>query len=210
MNYQKKMEAVINDLEIEQKTPRLLLHSCCAPCSTYVIEYLSQYFEITVFYYNPNISPIKEYELRAAEQRRLITEMKTKYPVTLVIGDYDSNKFFALAKGLELEPECGKRCEKCYELRIKASGEIAKTLGCDYFTTTLTISPMKAAGKLNEIGVRIAKEIQGVMYLESDFKKKGGYKRSTEISREHQLYRQNFCGCIYSKLNMERAQKEKI
>lgn len=212
MNAQLELEKKVK--EIEQQVladgcvPRLLLHSCCAPCSTYVLEYLSQYFEITVFYYNPNIFPTEEYRKRSEEQRYLISQMSPKYPITCVIGDYEKELFYELSKGFEMEPECGLRCDRCYELRLRKTGELAKKMGMDYFTTTLTISPLKKADKLNEIGMALEQEI-GVRYLISDFKKKNGYKRSTELSKEYNLYRQNFCGCVYSKQEQERRNLEK-
>ena len=206
-NYQKEMEKVIGCLEEEEKVPKLLLHSCCAPCSSYVLEYLSQYFEITVFYYNPNIFPEEEFYKRIREQERLIREMPAKYLVHFIAGNYDSEKFYAMAKGLEQVPEGGERCFKCYELRLREAAKVAAAGGFDYFTTTLSISPLKNAAKLNEIGERLAAEYQ-VAYLPSDFKKKNGYKRSTELSREYGLYRQDYCGCIFSKKErMETLQK---
>lgn len=206
-NYQKEMEKVIGCLEEEEKVSKLLLHRCCAPCSSYVLEYLSQYFEITVFYYNPNIFPEEEFYKRIREQERLIREMPAKYPVHFIAGNYDSEKFYAMAKGLEQVPEGGERCFKCYELRLREAAKVAAAGGFDYFTTTLSISPLKNAAKLNEIGERLAAEYQ-VAYLPSDFKKKNGYKRSTELSREYGLYRQDYCGCIFSKKErMETLQK---
>lgn len=210
MNAQVELEKVLKEIseriETNGKVPTLLLHSCCAPCSTYVLEYLSEFFRITVFYYNPNITPREEYEKRANEQQVLIEQMHTKYPITCMVGDYESHLFNEIAKGLEDEPECGLRCDKCYELRLRKSGELAKNLGFDYFTTTLTISPLKKALKLNEIGKQLEDEFN-VAYLVSDFKKKNGYKRSTELSKEYALYRQEFCGCIYSKMEQERKKK---
>lgn len=198
VNYQKVLDRTIDEIVSQQKVPRLLLHSCCAPCSSYCIEYLSEFFEITVFYYNPNISPEDEYLKRVAEQKKLIMEMPTKHPVHFLEGKYEPEKFFEMAKGLEQVPEGGERCFKCYALRLDAAASAAKEGGFDYFTTTLTISPLKNAAKLNETG----KEISGlyqVPYLYSDFKKKNGYKRSTELSAVYHLYRQNYCGCVYSK-----------
>lgn len=197
MNYQKELEKTIASLEKEQKVPKLLIHSCCAPCSSYVLEYLSQYFRITVFYYNPNIYPESEFSVRIEEQERLIHELPTRYPVKFAAGTYDKERFYAMAKGLEEEPEGGERCMRCYELRLKETAELAKEQGFDYFTTTLSISPLKNAEKLNEIGKRLG-DAYGVEYLLSDFKKKNGYKRSTELSKEYGLYRQNYCGCVYS------------
>lgn len=208
INYQLELDKLIQKLEIQDKVPKLFIHSCCAPCSTYVIEYLSQYFELTVFYYNPNIWPRDEYQLRAKEQRRLIKEMTTKYPVQLLVGDYEPDLFFEGAKGLEQEPECGSRCSMCYELRLQKTGEMAVKYQSDFFATTLTISPMKKSKTLNDIGERIAEEV-GVTYLSTDFKKKGGFQRSTVLSEEYNLYRQNFCGCIYSKIAMEKVMKQR-
>lgn len=197
-NYQRELDALITGFEIENKVPRLFLHSCCAPCSSYVLEYLSKYFEITVFFYNPNISPKEEYEKRVEEIRRMIGEMNFIHPVKLVEGTYDPQIFFRMAKGLEQVPEGGERCFRCYRLRMEEAAKLAKEGGYDYFTTTLSISPLKNAPKINEIGEELA-EIYGVAHLPSDFKKKNGYKRSIELSREHHLYRQNYCGCVFSK-----------
>ena len=202
-NYQKELEKLISNLEKEGTAPTLFLHSCCAPCSSYVLEYLSNYFSITVFYYNPNIFPEEEFMKRIREQEMLIEKLPAKHKISFVAGNYDSDKFYAMAKGLEMVPEGGERCFKCYELRLRESAEMAKQGGFDYFTTTLSISPLKNAKKLNEIGESLAEEY-GVKYLNSDFKKKNGYKRSTELSKEYGLYRQDYCGCIYSKLERER------
>lgn len=196
-NYQKSLEKIIEGISGE-KRPRLLLHSCCAPCSSYVLEYLSEYFEITVFYYNPNISPEKEYRMRVEEQQRLISQMPLKNPVSFVEGKYDPQSFYEMAKGLEQVPEGGERCFGCFRLRLKETAKEAKKERYDYFTTTLTISPLKNAEKLNEIGREMAEQY-GINWLPSDFKKKNGYKRSTELSKEYDLYRQNYCGCVFSK-----------
>lgn len=197
VNYQKELDKLILTLEKEGKVPRLLLHSCCAPCSSYVLEYLSQYFEITVFYYNPNIYPESEYTKRVVEQQKLISEMHFKYPVTFIAGNYDSGKFYDMARGLEDVKEGGERCFKCYELRLREAARIAKDGEYDFFTTTLSISPLKNAQKLNEIGMKLAEEY-GIEYLLSDFKKKNGYKRSVELSEQYGLYRQDYCGCVFS------------
>lgn len=197
MNYQKELDKLIQKLTDEQKVPKLLLHSCCAPCSSYVLEYLSSYFEITVFYYNPNIYPESEYTKRIWEQQKLIDEMETKYPVSFIAGPYEGERFYEMAKGLEEVKEGGVRCFGCYELRLRETAKIAKEAEYDYFTTTLSISPMKNAGKLNEIGTRLGEEY-GVAYLQSDFKKKNGYKRSIELSKQYGLYRQDYCGCEFS------------
>lgn len=198
MNYQKELDKLIKTLEAEEKAPRLLLHSCCAPCSSYVLEYLSNFFSITVFYYNPNIFPESEYTKRICEQQRLLDMLPAKHPVSFIAGAYESEKFFGIAKGLEHAKEGGERCFRCYELRLRETAKIAKKADFDYFTTTLSISPLKNAEKLNEIGIRLGEEY-GVEYLMSDFKKKNGYKRSIELSRIYDLYRQDHCGCVFSK-----------
>ena len=196
VNYQLVLDTTLAKLAQENERPRLLLHACCAPCSSYVLEYLNKYFEISVFYYNPNISPEEEYIHRVNEIRRLISEMCPE--VTLIEGRYEPEKFYQMAKGLENEPERGARCLKCYRMRLEASGEEAARGGFDFFTTTLSISPQKDSAVLNQIGREVS-EIYGIPYLFSDFKKKGGYKRSIELSAEYGLYRQNFCGCVFSK-----------
>lgn len=197
-NYQKKLEKIINESSETDKSMRLLLHSCCAPCSSYVLEYLSQYFDITVFYYNPNISPEKEYRMRVEEQKRLVNHMVLPHPVAFLEGEYQPEIFYNTVRGFEDLPEGKERCFRCYRLRLEASARVAKEQGFDYFTTTLTISPLKNAEKLNEIGQELAQKY-GIPFLPSDFKKKNGYKRSIELSREYGLYRQNYCGCVFSK-----------
>lgn len=200
-NYQKELDSLLLALKTEKekdRVPRLFLHSCCAPCSSYVLEYLSGYFEITVFFYNPNISPREEYEKRVEEIRRMIGEMEFVHPVHFVEGAYDSEEFFRMAKGLEKVPEGGERCFRCYRLRMEKAAELAKKGDYDYFTTTLSISPLKNARKINEIGEELA-ETFGVAHLPSDFKKKNGYKRSIELSGIYGLYRQDYCGCVFSK-----------
>ena len=169
MNYQKELEKVIDRLSKENKVPKLLLHSCCAPCSSYVLEYLSNYFEITVFYYNPNIFPESEYTKRILEQQMLIGDMKVKHPVSFLTGNYDRDRFFNIAAGMEHLREGGERCFKCYELRLEEAARVAQEGKFDYFTTTLSISPLKNADKLNEIGMKVAGKY-GVEYLQSDFK----------------------------------------
>ncbi len=198
-NFQKELDKFIVELQKEERVPTLLLHSCCAPCSSYCIEYLSNYFKLTVFYYNPNISYEEEYKKRVEEEIRFIKEFKTKYPVEFIEGDYETEKFYEMAKGLENCPEGGERCFKCYEMRLRKTAVLAKEKHFDYFTTTLSISPLKSSVKLNEIGLKLQEEY-GVPYLLSDFKKKNGYKRSIELSKEYNLYRQNFCGCVYSRV----------
>ena len=197
MNYQKELDKLISNLQKEKKVPKLLLHSCCAPCSSYVLEYLSDYFEITVFYYNPNIFPESEYTKRILEQQMLLQDMKVKYPVSFLAGGYERDRFYEIARGLEHLKEGGERCFKCYELRLEEAAKIAQEGEFDYFTTTLSISPMKNAEKLNEIGNKVGAKY-GVSYLQSDFKKKNGYKRSIELSKEYGLYRQDYCGCEFS------------
>ena len=198
VNYQTVLEETLTQIKKEGRVPRLLLHSCCAPCSSYVIEYLSNYFYITVFYYNPNIDEKEEYEKRAREQQKFIQMIPTSFPVQFVEGEYDVENFLHMAEPLANEPEGGRRCFACYGLRLKKTAEYAKAHGFDYFTTTLSISPLKNAQFLNEIGKQLQNTI-GIPYLFSDFKKKNGYQRSTVLSKEFGLYRQNYCGCSYSK-----------
>lgn len=181
----------------EGRLPRLLLHSCCAPCSSAVLEYLSPHFDITLFYYNPNITPAEEYRKRVAELHRLVEAADYPNPVRIVEGRYDSGEFFAIARGLEDLPEGGERCAKCYRLRLEETAKVAAEGGFEYFTTTLSVSPYKNAQKLNAIGAELSAEY-GVKYLLSDFKKKDGYRRSIELSAQYGLYRQNYCGCEFS------------
>lgn len=198
INYSKETEKIMEGNKREQKLPSLLLHGCCAPCSSACLEYLNQYFDITLFFYNPNISPRAEFEKRLSEAKRLINEMPFDNPVEIIEGEYDYNVFLNMAKGLEAVPEGGERCFKCYALRLEETAKLAKKFGFDYFCTTLSISPLKNSQKINEIGYEIA-EKYGVKWLPSDFKKKEGYKRSIELSKQYHLYRQNFCGCVFSK-----------
>ena len=202
INYQIELDRIIDNLQKENKVPTLLLHSCCAPCSSYCLSYLADYFKITIYYYNPNISPVEEYNKRVEEQKRLINELPVKYKVSFREGKYEPDKFFEMAKGLEDVPEGGERCFKCYEMRQREAAIYASENDFDFFTTTLSISPHKNAAKLNEIGLNLEREY-GIRYLVSDFKKKGGYLKSIEYSRQYDLYRQNYCGCIYSKLEAE-------
>ena len=207
-NYQKELDKLIAGLN--GRRPTLLLHACCAPCSSYVLEYLSRYFKITLFYYNPNISPESEYRYRVSEVKRLVAEMLPDSDVTVVEGRYDPERFAQAVRGLEGEPEGGKRCRVCFRLRLEEAARQARALGCEFFTTTLSISPLKNARALNEIGEELA-PIYQTRYLVSDFKKREGYKRSIQLSAEYQLYRQDYCGCIYSKLEreaMKRRQSE--
>lgn len=208
-NYSKELCKILE--KADNRGKHLFLHSCCAPCSSYVLEYLRSFFRITVFYYNPNITEGNEYLKRVAEQKRLIAEFNRQlesgevseaYPIDVMEGDYERTLFFDSVKGLEHCKEGGERCFVCYELRLRETARQARKIGADFFTTTLTISPMKNAVKLNEIGERLSKEY-GVPFLPSDFKKKNGYKRSIELSKEYDLYRQNYCGCVFSRMERE-------
>ena len=196
-NYQRDLGYIIRWNQRKGIVPTLLMHACCGPCSTYCIEYLSQFFKITIFYYNPNIAPAEEYAHRVAEIKRFVSEFKTKYPVQFIEGEYDPQKFYDIARGLEDEPEGGKRCRKCFELRLGETARLAKEMGFDYFTTTLSISPKKDEQVLNVVAKEQG-EIYGIKALPADFKKKGGSKRSIVLSAEYNLYRQNYCGCAYS------------
>lgn len=198
INYQLMLDKTLDKIAREGERKTLLLHACCAPCSSYVLEYLSRYFDITLYFYNPNITPEKEYLFRADELERLVGEMELREDVKLVNEKYDSDEFYNYIKGLENEAEGGSRCRRCYELRLGKSAEYASEHGFDYFTTTLSISPYKNAAWLNEIGGELG-ERYGVDYLFSDFKKKNGYKRSCELSVKYSLYRQDYCGCEFSK-----------
>lgn len=197
--YQKQLDALLAELT---DRPTLLLHSCCAPCSSYVLQYLSQYFRILLFYYNPNISPAEEYQKRIGELKRLLSEMGLEERVTLIEGAYEPQRFFEAVKGLEHLPEGGARCALCFRLRLTEAAKQAARLGADYLCTTLSISPHKNAPLLNEIGAQAALAY-GVRWLPSDFKKKGGYQTSILLSRQYDLYRQNYCGCIFSKEQAE-------
>ncbi|MCD8390264.1 MAG: epoxyqueuosine reductase QueH [Firmicutes bacterium] len=208
-NYQIILDGELRKIRERGAVPTLLLHACCAPCSSYVLEYLSEYFNITLFFYNPNISPEAEFDKRAGELGRLVSELPRKNDISVVVGSYDSGRFFEMSKGLEDMPEGGERCFRCYRLRLAETAAYAKEGGFDYFTTTLSISPHKNAQKLNEIGKELSAEC-GVSYLYSDFKKRGGYKRSCELSAEYGLYRQNYCGCVFSKAEAQRREAQKI
>ena len=203
MNYQVLTDKIIEENMINKKVPTLLIHSCCGPCSSYVLEYLSKYFKITILYYNPNIYPEEEYRKRLGEQRKIIKEMTFLNPITLIEGNYDYNTYLDYIKGLEEETEGGSRCFKCYRLRMEEAAKYAKDKSFDYFTTTLSISPYKNAKKLNEIGEELEEKYQ-VKYLYADFKKKNGYKRSLELSKEYNLYRQHYCGCSFSLRDIEK------
>lgn len=207
VNYNLEMENIIKSLKGQR--PRLLLHSCCGPCSSGCIERLNEFFDITVYYYNPNLDTSDEFLRRAEEQAKLLKEMDLKYDMDLVVVDYNSNEYYSKIKGLEKESEGGKRCSECFDLRLRKSAEYAAENGFEYFTTTLSISPYKNAKLLNELGEEIANEY-GIKYLYSDFKKKDGYKRSIELSKEYNMYRQDYCGCIYSKVEAEERRKESL
>ena len=204
MNYQKVMEEIIKNNNGEIKS--ILLHSCCAPCSSHVIDTLTKYFDITILYYNPNIEPYEEYERRKEEEIRFIREYPNVNKLDIIDCDYDNDKFINMSKGLENEPERGARCIKCYYLRMDYTAKKAKELGYDYFGTTLTVSPYKDSNKLNEIGESLEKKYN-IKYLYSDFKKNNGYKHSIELSKEYNLYRQDYCGCKYSKRDKELRDK---
>jgi predicted adenine nucleotide alpha hydrolase (AANH) superfamily ATPase len=197
VNYQKAMEESLSEIARSGETPKLLLHSCCGPCSSYVLEYLSAFFDITILYFNPNIWPPEEFQKRAETQRQLVSGMVCKKPVRLVIADYRPEEFDAATRGLESEPEGGERCLKCFALRLEEAARYAQAHRFDYFTTTLSVSPHKDAEALNTIGRELEKQYS-VRYLYADFKKRDGYKRSIELSRQFGLYRQDYCGCRYS------------
>ncbi len=196
MNYQKECEEILSSLG--GKAPRLLLHACCAPCSSYVLEYLSDYFYITLLYSNPNIHPAEEYEKRLSELKKLVSVLETKNKVSLIARVYDPAAFYESAKGFENEPEGGARCEKCFELRLEDTAKEAKAGGFDYFATTLTVGPRKNAETINAVGKAMS-EKYGVPWLFSEFKKKGGYQRSIELCKTYGIYRQHYCGCHFSK-----------
>ena len=195
INYDKKLDAILDD--IKGTRPKLLLHSCCGPCSSYVIDYLKDYFSITILYYNPNIEPKTEYEKRKQEQIKLIKEFNNK-DINILDIDYDNESYRSVIKGHEKDLEGGERCHICYELRLSKTAKMAKELGYDYFCTTLTVSPYKNSYVINEIGEKLQKEFL-IQWLYSDFKKKDGYKKSIELSKKYNLYRQNYCGCLFSK-----------
>ena len=205
-NYQLSLERTLKAIEGLEKKKTLLLHACCAPCSSYVLEYLSKYFDITLFFYNPNIYPEEEFRFREDELRRLIGEMPLPDSVNIISGRYEPTEFFDIARGYEDLPEGDERCHRCYALRLEESARAAKEGGFDYFCTTLSVSPYKNAEWLNTIGKEMS-EKYGVSYLFSDFKKKNGYKRSCQLSEQYSLYRQDYCGCAYSKAERERQEQ---
>ena len=208
INYQKVLEETIEKHVKAGEVPRLLLHSCCAPCSSYCLEYLSNYFKITVFYYNPNIYPEEEYAKRVKEQQMLIEKLPVVHKIEFVEGKFESERFYESVKGLEDCKEGGERCFKCYALRLEETAKLAKDLKMDYFTTTLSISPLKNAEKLNDIGNEISKKY-GIRYMNAEYKKKNGYKRSVELSEEYGMYREYYCGCVYSKGERDKEIAEK-
>jgi predicted adenine nucleotide alpha hydrolase (AANH) superfamily ATPase len=203
-NYSKELDAYIEDFQKKGEYPKLLLHACCAPCSSYCMEFLRNYFDITVFFYNPNITEDAEYHKRVQEEKRLISEYNKKEgrKIEILEGEYKPSDFFEAVKGFEACKEGGERCRKCFELRLSETAKVAKDKGFDFFTTTLTISPLKNADVLNEVGEMAGKAV-GIAFLPSDFKKKDGYKRSIELSKEYGLYRQDYCGCSFSKAQRE-------
>ncbi len=198
IDYQKILDTTLKTVSGASKKPRLLLHACCAPCSSYVIEYLERYFDITVYFYNPNIAPETEYDFRARELERLLREMPLSSEVKLVVEEYNSDEFYNISQGREEMPEGGERCKECYRLRLEKTARYAAENKFDFFCTTLSVSPYKNAARLNDIGTQLG-EVYGVEYLISDFKKKNGYKRSCELSKEYGLYRQDYCGCEFSR-----------
>lgn len=198
INYQLLLDQQLKSISQVQKRPSLLLHACCAPCSSYVLEYLNDFFDITLYFYNPNIAPEEEFVFRAKELERLISEMPLNNPVKLIIPDYSPTPFETISVGKESQPERGQRCTDCYALRLQNTFDFAQKNQFDYFSTTLSISPHKDAERLNTIGQSLSQE-SGAKWLFSDFKKKNGYKRSIELSEKYSLYRQNYCGCVYSK-----------
>ena len=209
-NYGRELDRILRNLAQSGETPHLLLHSCCGPCSSYVLEYLAPYFKITLFYDNPNIQPRDEYAHRLAEQRRVISHIHAPHGLTLIEGDYDPRRYAEAVRGLTHLGEGSARCFACYRFRMEAAAALAAQLGCDYFTTTLSISPYKNAERINTIGEEIA-EKTGVAHLPNDFKKHGGYQRSIVLCREWDIYRQHYCGCVYSQRELEArlAEKEK-
>ena len=207
INYQKELEKTLQKLQDEEKRPVLVLHCCCAPCSTYVLKYLAQYFTIKILFYNPNISPKAEYDRRLDELHSLLNQMQREKEIEVIETEYHPEEFYHCASGLENEPEGGARCKKCFELRLEEAAHKAAELDADYFTTTLTISPHKDANLLNEIGQLLGEKYH-IPYLCSDFKKKEGFKQSLVLSEQYELYRQDYCGCIFSKKEREQQRKE--
>lgn len=195
-NYQLWLDRVIDGLSGER--PTLLLHSCCGPCSSYVLEYLTRYFRVSILFYGPNIQPEEEYRKRLDTQRRLLEELPCAADVSILECGYDGESYAGAVRGLEAEPEGGRRCTVCFRLRIEETARLAREHGFEWFCTTLSVSPHKDAQRINAIGLELAQQY-GVKWLPGDFKKRGGYQRSIELSRQYGLYRQNYCGCLYSK-----------
>ncbi len=198
INYDKKLEEIINNLSFK---PKLLIHSCCGPCSSYVLSYLNKYFDITIYYYNPNIDTKEEFNKRLSEQKRLIKEMFND-EIKVIDGEYIPSIYYSKIKGHEKDKEGGERCHICYKMRLEETAKFAKENNFDYFTTTLSVSPYKNAKVLNLLGEELEKEYN-IKYLYADFKKKDGYKKSVMYSKEYNLYRQDYCGCVYSKIDRE-------
>ena len=198
-NYSKTMEKYLRSLKTTDLKPSLLLHSCCGPCSSVALERLADYFNVTLLFYNPNIQPEDEFLKRQSEQQKLINKMS--YNINIITPEYNEQEFLEYVKGLESLPEGSFRCQKCFELRLKRTARIAKEVNSNYFTTTLTTSPHKNTQLINQIGLNIAKDYK-VEFLCADFKKKDGYKRSIELSKKYELYRQNYCGCLFSLKNV--------
>ena len=203
INYQSEMERELRSIHSRGLRPLLALHSCCAPCSSAVLERLNEHFRIALYYYNPNISPEKEFRHRVEEQKRLVRQMPLAADLTVAEGFYEPERFYELVRGHEDDPEGGERCGICFEMRLRSTAEYARSIGADYFTTTLSISPLKDAQRLNAIGKALSEEF-GVKYLYSDFKKRDGYRRSCALSEEYGLYRQDFCGCAFSRMERDR------
>lgn len=206
-NYQRELDRILQDLTRSGEVPHLLLHSCCGPCSSYVLEYLAPFFKITLFYDNPNIQPRAEYAHRLAEQRRVMAHICAPHGLTLIEGDYDPSRYAAAVRGLTHLPEGSARCFACYRFRMQRAAELAREMGCDYFTTTLSISPYKNAARINAIGEDIARAV-GVPHLPNDFKKRGGYQRSIALCRDWHIYRQHYCGCIFSQREWEERSRK--
>ena len=215
VNYQRQLEETLARIDAGDHVPALLLHACCAPCSSYCLSVLAEHFSVKVLYYNPNITEEAEFAKRAQELRRLVAELPTRYPVEVIVPEYRPEEFYEIAKGLEAEPERGKRCEACFRLRLSYTAREAARLKAEYFATTLTISPQKDAALLNRIGAEAEAMLSAEgnehipLYLASDFKKKGGYAESVRLSEEYGLYRQNYCGCVYSKRDALLREKAK-
>ena len=205
-NYYIEFEKVIREIDLENP-PSLLLHSCCGPCSTSVLELLSDYFKVTLLYYNPNIYPREEYYKRLEEQKKVLEKVNGRFEIKFLEGRYDPAEYFDAVKGVEQLPEGSQRCFNCYELRLKEAAQFAKDLNMDYFATTLSVSPYKNAQIINELGEKIANEY-GVKHLSNDFKKKDGYKKSVELSKKWNIYRQDYCGCPFSKREAEEREKK--